>query len=185
MKKFLMPAFIIVVLVQWYVPGKMLWSREQVLKKGVAYRFETEPIDPVNPFKGKYIVLNYEEDVYVFSTGQFYETQEVYVLLRTGEDGFAKISAVSSYKPDTTAAFVKAMVQYVENYNKNTLYLKYPFEEFYMDEYKAPKAETVYRQAARDSTKKTYAVVKIWKGESVLENVFIGDTPIVVLSGAQ
>ncbi len=47
-----------------------------------------------------------------------------------------------------------------------------------MDEYKAPKAETVYRESTSDTANTTYALVKILKGEAVIENVFINNIPI-------
>ena len=59
-----------------------------------------------------------------------------------------------------------------------TVSLHYPFEEFCMDEYKAPKAETIYRRATGNNTQKTNAQIKMWKGKTVIENVFIGNTPI-------
>jgi hypothetical protein len=47
-----------------------------------------------------------------------------------------------------------------------------------MEEHKAPKAEAEYRKANSDTTKPTYAQVKIWKGTAVTENVFINNKPL-------
>jgi len=47
-----------------------------------------------------------------------------------------------------------------------------------MDEFMAPKAEEAFRRRQGDSTKKTYAVVSVLNGESVIKEVMIGDKPI-------
>ena len=59
-KILLISAFVLVVLVQLYVPAKMIWGREEVLNTGTEYKFRTAPIDPNDVFRGKYINLNYE-----------------------------------------------------------------------------------------------------------------------------
>ena len=49
MKKFILPAFILMVLVQWIIPSQMIWSRERILSNGKEFRFMTRPVDPVSP----------------------------------------------------------------------------------------------------------------------------------------
>ncbi len=186
MKKLLLPAFIIMALVQWIIPGSMIYEREEVLRKGKAFRFETEPVDPSDPFKGKYITLNYKERSIILSTTPGFKTgQEVYVVLTVDEKGFALVKNIGSTRPPAGTDYVPANVNYIsyeQDSSKHTAYLTYPFEAFYMDEFKAPKAESVYREATIDSSKITYALVKVWKGTTVIENVFIGDKPIAELA---
>ena len=52
--------FLAVVLVQLVVPAKMIFDKEVILKTGTIYKFKTQPIDPSDPFRGKYVTLNYE-----------------------------------------------------------------------------------------------------------------------------
>ena len=47
--------FIIVVCAQLFVPSQMIFQQEDVLKTGTAFKFKTQPVDPSDPFKGKYI----------------------------------------------------------------------------------------------------------------------------------
>ncbi|HMB62545.1 MAG TPA: hypothetical protein VKN36_05700, partial [Eudoraea sp.] len=49
----------------------------------------------------------------------------------------------------------------------------YPFDRFYMEESKANEAELTYRQSQRDTSKITYALVRIKNGEAVLKDVMI------------
>lgn len=173
-------AFSILALIQWFIPGKLIWEKGQVLKKGQPFKFKTEPVDPSNPFKGKYITLNFRENSFTDTVHRNFRSDEtVYVILNQDSAGFVFIKNVSSEKPAHSNSFVKANVSYIsEEKDSVTIHLNYPFDEFYMEEFKAPKAEEIYRESNRDTTKVTYALVRILDGEAVLENVFIDSIPI-------
>ena len=59
-RKYIFILFIILAVAQIAVPAQMIFGREAILKAGTAYKFSTEPVDPSDPFKGKYITLNYD-----------------------------------------------------------------------------------------------------------------------------
>lgn len=61
-KKILLLSFFLVAVVQLYVPSKMIWDREEVLRTGTEYKFRTAPIDPTDPFRGKYITLRFDDN---------------------------------------------------------------------------------------------------------------------------
>jgi uncharacterized membrane-anchored protein len=187
MKKIILPAFIILALVQWLVPGKIIWNREEILQKGKAWHFESAPVDPSNPFLGKFIALNFKEQEFIMPVKvNFITGQDIFVLLIADKNGFAKIAGLAAKEPESTTDFLKAKISYSYiDSGKTDVRLDYPFEGFYMDEYKAPAAEKIYNQSVRDSTQRTYAVVKVWKGKPVIENVFIGNTPIGYLIKAE
>ena len=60
-QKITIPAFILMVLAQLYVPASMIFQKERVITQGTAYKFRTAPIDPNDPFRGKYITLSFNE----------------------------------------------------------------------------------------------------------------------------
>ena len=175
MKYGILLAFIVVALAQWIIPVNMIRGGEEVLAKGEAWKFETEPVDPSNPFKGKYVVLNFKQNSFTDRIKRHLEYgQEIFVILNKDKNGFAGIESISTTQPSSITNYVKATVSYLnQNNDSTTVNINYPFEEFYMDEYKAPKAETAYREANRDTSIITYARVKIWKGEAVTEDVII------------
>ena len=184
MKKIILPVFILIALVQWLVPANIMWTKEEVLRKGKTFRFETEPVDPTNPFLGKYIHLFYKEQSLNFKGRKEYTRgQDIYVIFTEDQRGFVKITGVSEKEPAEQLKYFKANVGYsYQNVDSINMSFDYPFNEFYMDEYKAPEAEKIYNRAQRDTMVNpavaTYATVKIWKGRAVLENVIIGDKPI-------
>ena len=173
-------AFVILALVQWVLPGRTIWEKDQILEKGQSFKFKTEPVDPSNPFKGKYIILNFEQSSFSDTVNRGLQSNDkVYVLLSHDHQGYAVIQDISAKEPQSTNAYVQARVYYVSSVKDTiTVHLNYPFDEYYMDEYKAPAAETIYRESTADTASITYATVKILKGDAVIENVYINDVPI-------
>ncbi len=171
--------FIIVALLQLALPGKMIWDNEKVLETGKEYKFKTAPIDPSDPFRGKYITLQYKEnttevdDIENWSAGE-----DVYVTLKTDSQGFAKIDFISKVKPKESDDFVTAKVGFVWGNHLKSLNIEYPFNRFYMEETKAPEAERAYRKAQLATSQVTYALVSIKNGQAVLKDVLINGVPI-------
>ena len=170
--------FIAVAFIQLFVPAQMIFNQENILKSGTAYKFKTQPIDPTDPFRGKYITLRYEINSFPTKDSVWLRNEDVYVYLKTDSLGFAKIDQVSKTLLETKSEYIIASVNVYDNY-QDVLRIDLPFDRFYMKETKAKDAEIAYRKAQRDSLpNNTYALVFVKNGESVLENVFINDIPI-------
>ena len=178
-RKIILILFILVALVQVYVPAKMILDREGILLKGTEFKFKAAPIDPYDPFRGKYITLTFEEVTTIIGNEQDWNRDEiVYVLLTTDVSGFAKIRSVSKVRPATDEAFLEAKVHYVTRNGLNKLTVEYPFDRYYMEESKAYNAELIYRRSINDTNRTTYALVRVKNGEAVLKDVLIDGTSI-------
>lgn len=167
------------IVAQLAVLGTMIQSRERVLRDGEALRFKTRPIDPADPFQGRYVSLGFENDFVPASSGEtvgLRHREPIYASIETGEDGFARFSSWSRAKP-ATGAYLKT--RYLGEHTRwdpsghrsesQGIRIDIPFNRFYMDEAKAPRAET----AARDATRGTncWAVVRVLNGQAVVEDV--------------
>lgn len=178
-KKILLSTFILVALVQLFVPAKMIFDKEDTLKTGTDYKFNAAPIDPSDPFRGKYIILSYRDNVAKVKNEKDWDSGEfVYVYLEKDQNNFAKITSVSKEKPTENQGFVKAKVSAVSSDGTNKLTIYYPFDRYYMEESKAYDAELVYTKWVQDTTKRTYALVRIKKGDAVLKDVLIDEISI-------
>jgi len=179
MNKLTIPVFIIIVLAQLFVPGQMIWQKEMALVKGKEFRFETAPVDPSNPFKGKYIHLDFKSNSYYSSDSHYVNQEELYVELGVNKQGFAEIRKVSREKPITGTDYVLAKADYIETIgNDQKVRIDYPFSEYYMNEYNASKAEELYRSSNRDTVKKTFAIVKVFNGKAVIRDIIINGRSI-------
>ncbi|MCX2745354.1 GDYXXLXY domain-containing protein [Mangrovivirga sp. M17] len=179
-KKILLPLFILVCLIQLYIPAKMIMDREEVLSEGQTYKFRTQPIDPTDPFRGKYIVLNYEANsVEIDTSDQWIYGDQIFVTLTENEEGFTVPDKVFKEKPGSGETFITAKIGGTQPYNKPPiLIIDYPFNKFFMEESMAPVAETVHRESQQDSLVDSYSIVKVLNGEAVLDDVVIGDRSI-------
>lgn len=169
--------FVVVVLAQLFVPAKMIFDQENVIKSGRAFKFKTEPVDPSDPFKGKYIYLNYEQTAVRSADSAWQSQEKVYLEIIRDSLGFAMANDASR-ELGSSGDYVMATVNWYD-YEEKLLHFTLPFNEFYMNEYKAYDAEIAHRDAQQDSLpNNTYALVYILNGKAVLDNVFINDLPI-------
>ncbi len=162
--------------VQLFVPAQMIYQQEDALVTGKSYKFKTQPIDPTDPFWGKYIVLNYEMDSFETDEEGWNDySGNVFVYLKTDAEGFAAVKTVSKTLLDTSDDYIIAESKYNDD---RTINFDLPFNRFYMNENKAYDAEASVREAQIDTTKICYGLVFVKEGTAVLENVFIDETPI-------
>ena len=111
-RKIILPAFVIMSLVQLYIPAKMIFDAEYVLEDGKEFLFRTAPIDPTDPFRGKYIVLTFEEaSAQVDPKEEWFQGAPLFVNLTTDEEGFAKIQSVAKEEPVDTEDYIKATIR--------------------------------------------------------------------------
>jgi uncharacterized membrane-anchored protein len=178
-KKIAWICFALLVLLQLWVPASMIYNREAVLKNGNAFKFRLAPVDPNDPFRGKYIILRFEENIYREKNGiKWMDVKTAYAQLTTDSAGYAGILSLHKKKPAGSADYIKVNISSSNSDTSNEVFVEWPFDRYYMEETKAAAAEQVYIKSTADSSNKTYALVKVKDGDAVLENVFINNKPI-------
>ncbi|HEX5111355.1 MAG TPA: GDYXXLXY domain-containing protein [Saprospiraceae bacterium] len=169
--------FLMMVAIQWFVPLSVIVGHEKVLADGKVFKFKTQPVDPSDPFRGKYITLRFEETSFPVDTSlNISNGDDIFVLIEEDGDGFAKITDIKTEKPEHTENFINAKAGYVVD--NNNVEVEYPFERFYLEESKASEAERAYWEANRDSTQTTYALVAVRNGTAALKDVMIDDKSV-------
>lgn len=174
--RYLFIIFIIVALAQAFVPVKMIYDSEMVERKGTVYKFKTEPIDPNDPFRGKYVNLNYEMDSFTTNDSTWVYGEPVYITLKKDSEGFASIAKLSHIAPDDNSEYITAETG---TYYYGEIHFDIGLDRYYMEESKAPEAEQAYIEYNRNSSKKpAYALISVRNGNAVLQDVIIDDIPI-------
>lgn len=177
-------AFVLMVVAQIYIPWRMVITHEDVLEEGTAFRFRTAPVDPHDPFRGKYITLSFPDNGWSIQDASGWdEGEEVFVSMATDSAGFATIAYVSGAEPGDQEAYFRTTISYVLRDSISRIFVTYPFDRFYMNEGKAQEAETLYREAAADSTSQMYALVRVGKGKAVLQDVILRGISIADQTG--
>lgn len=179
--KWALALLLVVFVIHWLVPLRMIFGSEEVVTEGKMFKFRTRPVDPTDPFRGKYVTLSFSENSFVVDSSETWESgEDIYVQLGEDSLGFAVIEAVSKF--GMGSEIVKAKVAY---YSMGEVHINYPFDRFYMEETKAPVAENIYWEAIRDTSKITWAEVMVKDGKAVLTDVKIGGVSLKELAEEQ
>jgi uncharacterized membrane-anchored protein len=160
----------------------MIHSKERIMREGERFRFKTQPIDPADPFQGRYVRLRFEDDYIPWPEERKSELnykEPIYALIEIDQDGFAHFTGWSRTMP-ASGAFLKSRHLWAK-YNRSTdssnnqyegFFIKLTFDRFYMDEAKAPRAEILAREATLATN--CWAEVRILEGKALLEDVMAG-----------
>lgn len=180
--KLLYILLVIVVIAQLWIPAKMILDQQKTIDEGFTHQFRIEPIDPNDPFRGKYLIINYEDDSFEVDTSEIWEQkQPVYLTFTIDSLGFSVIKEVLKEKPDSITNYLSTKINWISNYETKELHINYPFKRYYLNEVKAPKAESIYVESTNDSTSLCWATVIIKEGNAVLIDVLIDSVSILEL----
>jgi uncharacterized membrane-anchored protein len=169
----------VVAIIQLLVPAWMIYQKELVIQKGITYLFPIAPVDPHDPFIGKYISLNFLNNSFI--SDRHLNVQygnNIYAVINKDNNEKVVIEKLRIHPPKNQEEYIKVRVSYSDS---NRIMIEYPFNVFYMEEFKANKAEEIYR---KNVTKvgNAFAVVKVYKGQYVIIDVIINGKSIVELS---
>lgn len=190
MKKLSLIVLIVLAAVQFAVPLSLIRNKERILHEGEVYRFLTRPIDPADPFQGRYVRLGYLNDRIAWpehDEPDIAYKARIYATIETGDDGFARFTGWSLEPPKAGSYLETRYEGQYRTWNQATgkneykgLRIDIPFDRFYMDEAKAPRAETLARDATR--TTNCWVEVRILNGKAVIEDVFAEGQSLRVLA---
>ncbi|MBV7433561.1 GDYXXLXY domain-containing protein [Cardiobacteriaceae bacterium TAE3-ERU3] len=144
---------------------------ELTLSEGSTYRFKTQPVDPYDPFRGRYVWLNFAlEDELFMSDGktcaEWRLAPALYGVLSRDAEGIASITELTMEQPKSTDALRLAGIKC----GQDGIYINLPFHRFYANELLAPELEA----QAREHSDNSYLVVRIRGDYAVPENLEIG-----------
>lgn len=162
--------------------GWMIYRYQQVREKGILYRFLLEPIDPADPFRGRYLQLSFAADrVSVCNYSSERSAQEIYVSMGTDSLGFAKTVKAGWEKPSSGDYLIITNPDFydIEN-NCAQARLRYNFDRWYMNEKRAPLAETRLTNALTREGTRCWLAVRIREGKAVAEELYVNDTALSV-----
>ncbi|MCA6079072.1 GDYXXLXY domain-containing protein [Fulvivirga sedimenti] len=172
--------FILLAIAQLYATGGMIIQHDRVLREGEVHKFLIEPIDPSDPFRGQYLILGFVNDQVLMSDSvMFEEMDDAYGILGEDENGFSYISDLQMDEPDSE--YLKLTIDYLSSGNdsQTRVFVKFPFDRYYISEKKALPAEKILQEALRDGNdQKPFALVRILNGEAVLEDIVLNGRPI-------
>lgn len=165
--------FSVLVCMQLFVSASMILKQETVLTKGLEYKLRSRPVDPYDALRGRYVRITYDATaINVPQTLQKNSSQQVYALLETDDEGFCVVKGISDEKPGGSN-YLKVRLGPTHKGKAN---VGWPFDRYYMEEFKAPRAETAYRSLETGS--EAYTTVRIYEGTGVITGLYIDGVSI-------
>lgn len=171
-----LPALALVCLVQLAVPARMILEHERTLSRGELFRFQVAPVDPYDPFRGRYVLLSFDAETVPGEPGDDLEPGDrVFATIAEDEDGFAQVIDLGRKRPQG-GAYLRARVRRIPG---DHVQLDFPFERYYMEESLAPEAERAYREHTRREKIDAFVTVRVRGGRAVLEELYLAGMPIL------
>ncbi len=173
-------AFALTCLVQIFAIGKVIYAKEKIISKGTVYKFDLQPVDPLDLFRGKYIDLRFSSTIVEIPAedmeeGDYRQRQIVFAELDTDSLGYARISKVQLSRPENASDYLEVEGRKYDN----KWHLSFPFDRFYMEESKAFPAEKLYQRSVRERNEMdAYALIAVRNGQAVIKDVEIDGVPI-------
>ncbi len=174
----------------------LIKSNEIILKDGKIFKFKTAPVDPFNAFKGRYVALNFDAGNFTLDklpdsmSCEYNRRPKIIYALIGNKDGFAYVKNISIKKPNDSEDYLTIRQFYCDEeykYDDNLkisietgsykINLTFPFSAYYLEETHAPKAEKLYNDNNKNSNN-TYALIKINKGNALIQDLYINNKPI-------
>lgn len=168
--------FLLVAAVQLLVPAGMIYQQESTLTQGAVYRFKTAPVDPYDPFRGRFVALNVEANQAPTATSEGLKRGDwAYVLLGTDGQGFATLQ-FAYRQPPATGDYLRLKVRAVSG---DSAQLALPFSRYYAEESIAPEIERAYRSSSRRGQQNAFIQVRVMDGRGVIEELYVANLPIM------
>ncbi len=183
--RWLWGALALVFALHWAVPVALIQRGTATLEHGAQYRFRTAPVDPIDPFRGRYVALDFDAArIAVAPDAVYAEGQSVYAPIAVGDDGFARLLPPQPELP-SSGDVLKVRVLW---HHASELGVALPFDRYYLDEALAPEAERIYRERNRradpeagepdDPRRPAYVMVRVRRDYAVLEQLVIDGRPV-------
>ena len=171
------------------VPVYLIFNSENVLENGRLHKLRLQGYDPFDPFRGKYLRLNYDNGVPCSESLK--EGDNVYVTFETDSMGFSYFANASSERPNH------------DNYMKSTVTSSgfdswwgdgsdaWPeagatvgieldnLTKYFINEDMASAAEEVVQDYQRDRPNDIYVAIRVLDGEARLEDIYVEETPLL------
>lgn len=159
---------------------------ERTLKEGEVFYLNVLPLDPYDPFRGRYVMLRFEGgNKAPLAKGEMMQVlPKAYAIFEHTENNDS-IKEVSFTKP-TRGNFLEVTVDALKQKGRlvykntkmdpaDTVYFALPFDRFYMREELAPQAEKILRLRSGVQVK---AKLRVLDGKGVIEDLMVGETSL-------
>ena len=175
-------------LAQLAVPVSLVVKHEDTRRNGSAWRFQTAPVDPADPFRGRYVRLAFAAErsaVPMANSGLLYlrEGSRLYAELAPDANGYAQMVRLHQQRP-LTGEYLDVFLRHMnfkEGADRNAppaAFVRLPFDRYYLPEAQAPEVERAYNEASRKAQANTWVEVRVLEGHPALVGLVLDGKPV-------
>jgi len=178
-KQVLLVVFIIMSLVQLFIPVKMVLDNEDVLADGVRYQLKIAKLNPETAIYGDFIRLKFDHN-FIYADKDIWQAGEpAYVQLAVREDSFAEISSIQKAMLSETKDYVYVKIYDIEKSDTaDKLLIEYPGINYFIKEMgRQEQKKKIVTQFFND-TVNAKAIVFVKEGNLLLKEILIDEVPL-------
>ncbi len=155
------------------------------LTAGTLHKFDMRPVDPEDPFRGRYVALDFAQRSAPIRSDEdsLILPRKLFAVLTVDSIGFTQVDHLQREKP-SDGEYVTVNVSRRNLRKKlpssSKVNFDFPFIRFYMTEKLAPVAERIYRREVRQGERDSgnHLAVRILNGHAVIEELYLKGVPI-------
>ncbi|NND33678.1 MAG: GDYXXLXY domain-containing protein [Saprospiraceae bacterium] len=179
-KKIAIYGLVLLCFIQIYVAARMIYAYENVLTTGTSFKLRIAPVDPTDPFRGKYITLRFRDNTLkVAKASDWPQGSRAYVTFVEDSLGFARADDIFAQPLPGREDYLEIMIEnIIDHPDEQLVYLAFPFDRFYLEESRAAEAERLYQEALASGMTEAYAHILVKNGHGTLADVIVGDKSV-------
>ncbi len=172
-KKIVIILFVLAAIIQLSVIAYTTFNKELLLSNGIEIKMKLTPVDPVDPFRGRFVSLNFDNTTINVKNKKDWTPSEIcYAVLEKDDEGYYQLDNISKTEPSNEKVFVKSYITFSGNKDDNKISVRYPFSRYYMEESKAVNVEKILNELGQDSSK-SYIILKYKDGDVIVKDLII------------
>lgn len=169
-KKIIFGLFALIILI---VPAYIIFGSERVLENGHLHKIKLRGYDPFDPFRGKYLRLNFED--FISCDESLQAGDKAFVLLKKDSLGFSYFASAEDTRPDHDD-YIEAELLYADG---GMAQIKIDnLTKYFINEHKATQAENLVMEYTREKPNQIYAAVRVLDGEARLDDIYLDEKPL-------
>ena len=161
--------FVLACLAQLAFASSAMWRGETTLRGGTLYHFRSDPVDPVDPFRGRYVALAFARTRVPRAEGADLDVgATAYVELAVDDEGMARLERAQAAAPAADHLALPVLAT-----DATAVFVQLPFERYYAEEERALEIDRQRWQAGA----RFVVGVRVLDGRGVIESLRLGGSP--------
>ncbi len=155
---------------QFAVPLESIVRQEFVREQGTDWRLRLLPVDPADPFRGRYLALRFAIEDRSYALPAPGGPEPLYARLGRDAGGFGVIDGFTGDRTEPGVLRVERVRGAADR-------IRLPWNRYYVNERRAPAIEDEVRRAMQTGGRDppVYATLRVAGGDAVITGLWIGD----------